>query len=286
MYDKLQSGVGASDAYLAEALSYDQASGVSTLRLPQPAAAANPGQYFLVNVPAVALDSWHPFSASVGVEDSLVFHIKNVEAEGARADGMGSLGGLRGLLPERWTAGLAGLAMEVERGDAGLPVVRVLGPYGLGRFLEYEQVVLFAGGIGITPMLHTLRAIQRAGAGAGTVVRRATLVWTVPSGALLGLFEEALRQMVQQQGPLEARGGPSIGVRIHVTRGALPEGFAGGSAGLEVVAGRCNFGEVFGNYTRTGQTLAGVCGPAGLVQAVSTHARLFACDFHSEEFAF
>ncbi|KAI2497882.1 FAD-binding domain [Fragilaria crotonensis] len=91
----------------------------------------NPGQYINIAIPELSLFEWHPFSLSSSPEQKIVtLHIRRV-------------GG--------WTSALYELAtkqMEVS--------ILLEGPYGsVGVDLtsdRYKMVMLFSGGIGVTPM--------------------------------------------------------------------------------------------------------------------------------------
>ncbi|KAI2501563.1 FAD-binding domain [Fragilaria crotonensis] len=91
----------------------------------------NPGQYINIAIPELSLFEWHPFSLSSSPEQKIVtLHIRRV-------------GG--------WTSALYDLAtkqMEVS--------ILLEGPYGsVGVDLasdRYKMVMLFSGGIGVTPM--------------------------------------------------------------------------------------------------------------------------------------
>lgn len=94
------------------------------------------------------------------------------------------------LVPGRtpWTTRLA----ELTETTAATPAVRLSGPFGNTDFDTYENLVLFAGGIGITPMIALFtHMLHRALAGtAPRCVRSATLVWMTRNMSDFRLFEE------------------------------------------------------------------------------------------------
>jgi predicted ferric reductase len=109
------------------------------------------GQYVFVNVPAISLTQWHPFTISSpptqpGVEFELTVHAKDM--------GKGT-----------WTHSLAELAKTSTTVE-----VKLDGPYGKpAPFTDRSVLILVAGGIGVTPM-HALFAdiYNRAVLGSGT----------------------------------------------------------------------------------------------------------------------
>ena len=104
------------------------------------------GQYVWLTIPSLDPFQSHPFTISSAPSDSygpdgyVQFTIKDV-GEGT------------------WTGRLAALARSRESSDKEVEplYVSVDGPYGRAiRYSEYEEVVLVAGGIGITPMASIL----------------------------------------------------------------------------------------------------------------------------------
>ena len=105
------------------------------------------GQYYFVNVPKISMLEWHPFSVSEVIEGAggmdvpgaVTFHVKS----------MGT---------DTFTGRLANLA---QSGSCEVPV-HLRGPYGCLNLnlADYAHVLIFAGGIGITPMLPILDRIR------------------------------------------------------------------------------------------------------------------------------
>lgn len=87
-----------------------------------------------------------------------------------------------------WTAKLAALAQQ----ETKMPTVRLSGPYGHTDFTSYETLMLFAGGIGITPMIAIFAHLRKCvGLGHGLgCLKRVVLVWNSRSVAEFRLFEE------------------------------------------------------------------------------------------------
>lgn len=91
----------------------------------------NPGQYILLAIPKLSMFEWHPFSISSSPEQKIVtLHIRKAGS---------------------WTSALYDLA-EVENEIS----ILMEGPYGsVGVDVtsdRYKMVMLFSGGIGVTPM--------------------------------------------------------------------------------------------------------------------------------------
>jgi len=91
-----------------------------------------PGQYAFVNIPQLSKFQWHSFSiSSIPSHPYISFHMKD-------------------MAKHSWTHRLGALSM----GQVGSQlVVNVDGPYGYPpSYLDYEVLILVAGGIGITPV--------------------------------------------------------------------------------------------------------------------------------------
>lgn len=92
----------------------------------------NPGQYVYLSVPKLGFLEWHPFSlSSSSKQKTVTLHIRK--------------GG-------NWTAALYALAKKQEDVD-----ILMEGPYGsvgvdVSNPYKYPTVMLFSGGIGVTPM--------------------------------------------------------------------------------------------------------------------------------------
>merc|ERR1719326_255890 len=68
-------------------------------------------------------------------------------------------------------------------------VLNIEGPYGPELAFRQPDVLLIAGGIGVTPMHNTLRFLAQGGAPA---VERVHLVWAARSPQVFELFAETL----------------------------------------------------------------------------------------------
>eukprot|EP00455_Lapot_gusevi_P053492 TRINITY_DN834_c0_g1_i3.p1 TRINITY_DN834_c0_g1~~TRINITY_DN834_c0_g1_i3.p1 ORF type:complete len:1190 (-),score=250.86 TRINITY_DN834_c0_g1_i3:81-3254(-) len=123
--------------------------GVTRLHVRQDGFKFEAGQYAFVCIPAISPLQWHPFTISSSPADGeFTFHIKSMGSEREQS----------------WTYQLRRLALTYSHQDA-LPSILVDGPYGkMGIDIEdYEECVLVAGGIGVTPCAAILQyALQQA----------------------------------------------------------------------------------------------------------------------------
>jgi NAD(P)H-flavin reductase len=223
-----------------------------------------PGGYCFINVPAVSLWEWHPFSlCSSPMDDAAQMCIKNW--------GPGSFTGR--------------LFELVKSQPAGGFVVNVDGPYGPALDLQgCEALHLLAGGVGITPLHSSFRTLAQLARKheLPSSLARVELVWagrsTVLFSILLDSLKECLREVPQD--------GPSFRVRLFLDNpdpkaaadhGAEIASLKGDSCppSLEVSAGRPALGalcaEVAG-ATSSGKAVFQVCGPPGMAAAAEKAA--------------
>ncbi|CAN0319940.1 unnamed protein product, partial [Ectocarpus sp. 12 AP-2014] len=135
------------------------------------------GQYVFINVPAISVVQWHPFTISSCPDDrETTHHIKD----------MG---------PDTFTGKLrmlATLGSQIQ--------VNVDGPYGFP--LEYERyrlLVLVAGGIGVTPCISILRHLSllaRAGSLENCLHEGVKLIWSTRSPEEMVMFETELQDVI------------------------------------------------------------------------------------------
>ena len=155
--------------------------------------AYKPGQYVFINVAELSLFQWHPFtiaSTELGIID---LHISQ---QGKK---------------DTFTARLASLVRE-----GGRLTVSVDGPYGLPLdYHGYNQIVLMAGGIGITPCM----AIYTALAANKSMLRnleRVILVWTARDRLLIERLHPALTSIARDS---------RFSIRFHGWRGVVVTSF-------------------------------------------------------------
>ncbi len=130
----------------------------------------------------------HPFTASAVLNNSIYFYIKAMRRTGKSHFGKTHI---------PWTARLADLVAN----NTAVPAVRLSGPFGCTHFDEYENLVLFAGGIGITPMIAIFNnLLQKAREGcAPPTMRYVNLVWMARKLADFRFFEEFLQLSLQNE---------------------------------------------------------------------------------------
>ena len=190
------------------------------------------GQYVWLNIPALSLLEWHPFTVSSppAAARGLVFEDSQGSA-GALTQGEGTLTlHIKDMGVDTWTGRLAALvramsAAEEDGGRAGLIqagagagaggdaapahprslALSIDGPYGrLGGVEDARVLLLFAGGIGVTPfaaLLGELRA-RLAGEGSGggggaagpfpPALEHVHVVWSVRDLGLVEMFADTL----------------------------------------------------------------------------------------------
>lgn len=196
----------------------------------------SPGMYVLVNFPEVSTGEWHPFSLSSSpLDENATLHIKNMGPNT-----------FTGKLFE--SVGCKKLSMSVE------------GPYGPRVDLHHSaSVLLVAGGIGITPMLSTLRcAVQSANAGHTMALRRLHLLWSARSAEVFDLFQEEFRLV------LEAAKLP-FEVKLSLYCSTSKEN-ASCMLG-PVISGMPSFPSILQEEISAGHCLVRACGPPPMVNA-------------------
>ena len=167
-----------------------------------------PGQYVFVNVPALSVLQWHPFSVSSAVEQSeegatFTLHLLDM--------GKGT-----------FTSQVCDLLAASEYSGAAQLKVSVDGPYGSLTlpYQRYPTLLLVAGGIGITPLASLLYSLL-----ASSTDQRVTLVWSSRHAASFHLlFPDLLTRMqadprmavelfdTARRGRVASRGGMTLGV--------------------------------------------------------------------------
>lgn len=105
-----------------------------------------PGQYVYMNLPSISTTQWHPFSiASSPCDSKSTFHIKSL--------GEGTFTGRLHKLAR-------GLQYEGSEDGTVLPPILIDGPYGVPvDHTKYDRILFVAGGIGITPIVSTIRTL-------------------------------------------------------------------------------------------------------------------------------
>lgn len=134
------------------------------------------GQYCFINIPAISVNQWHPFTiSSLGNELLVTNHIKSMKKPVDAAATVKSFNDLvvyavrlvrRVVVGEEkeWTESLLSIAKNIFSSyDAAAYeslVVNIDGPYGTAFHANhYKHILLVAGGIGITPMQAHFRSM-------------------------------------------------------------------------------------------------------------------------------
>lgn len=116
------------------------------LRFEKPSFLYKPGQYLFLNIPAVSQFQWHPFTISSTPEEGFIsIHVRIVGD---------------------WTKKTAEILGCFQKGitkanSAGVPAVRIDGPYGAPAedLYNYKVAVLVGAGIGVTPAASLLKSV-------------------------------------------------------------------------------------------------------------------------------
>jgi len=199
-----------------------------------------------------------------------------------------------------WTGDLNAMGLAAAESDKAAVDVRLDGPYGLLSVdvARYKSIVLFAGGIGVTPMLSVLQRMASSvsssstdhpetGAQPAKTLSHVTFVWA--SRELPPLLPEVAGVLREA----EAKG---ANVVIHNTdrnanvsadmEGVLP---AFSDMLQSIKSGRADPAAILDNVimNNAGSEVAVLtCGPEPFVQGVEAAARPRGCHVHKETFAF
>lgn len=187
------------------------------------------GQYCFVNIPLISQLAWHPFTISGPPGEAVTSHHIRV---------MGN---------DQWTGRLHLLAKSLLSSPPSTLsniVMNIDGPYGIPlQASRYRNILLVAGGIGITPMHSCFKHMFLCHMGLDkwsyAHVKRIRLVWVVRNQGDASIFEDSLREIVDlrslpgldggsggsggggggggSSGVKGGRGGPSFSASIYIT---------------------------------------------------------------------
>jgi predicted ferric reductase len=155
-----------------------------------------PGQWVQIKVPAVSALQWHPMSvASAPGHSTITIDVK--------------------VLGD-WTQRLQDLALRFDPSKYTHTCVFMDRFHGsshtqMQSYLSHPAVLMVAGGIGLTPMISSLRMLVEMGIPG---VRRAVLVWVVPKETVVDLYREELTYF-QSMG--YTKFGCKVDVIVHAT---------------------------------------------------------------------
>jgi NAD(P)H-flavin reductase len=171
-----------------------------------------PGEFVFIWIDKVSLFEWHPFSICEGTnadsvkgETLITLQVKNMARDTDVAGGK--------TIIKRWTERLS----EYAKSGKNNGHIRVEGPYGHSywdSYDRYETVILFAGGIGITPVYSVFKYLKemyqkKEGYGVG---RKVFLIWVIRTRDMIDILPE-LRYLANEQ-----TDDKTFNVKIFITR--------------------------------------------------------------------
>jgi predicted ferric reductase len=216
------------------------------------------GQYAYINVPAISILEWHPFtiSSAPGL-DVRTMHVKS--------QGSGT-----------FTGALLDIARQSpnEAVEIELFVDGPIGPTNLHMVEDYDAVILVAGGVGITPCASIVGDLMRQGAmmsavrGEAKMAPRVSLLWVCKDGREMA----ASLDLPTCRNSLDSdfgRGLPSLEIEAYETRPTTTRTSAWPRAklqGWDFQQGRPDMWQALTRLIPQGakRPLLFVCGPKGL----------------------
>ncbi|KAJ7171107.1 NADPH oxidase [Mycena filopes] len=189
-------------------------SGAMELRIEKPSFKYTPGQWLFLQVPELSSFQWHPFTITSAPDDPYVsVHVRQVgdwtfdlgERLGVGPSVVAAMTShaMKGSDKDEKVGGFRGDFMELDAATAaGLPAVRIDGPYGAPAedVFDVEVAVLIGAGIGVTPFASILKHIwykQRKG-NLGTL-RRVEFFWVCRDAPSFGWFQSLLSEVEASQ---------------------------------------------------------------------------------------
>ena len=179
------------------------------------------GQYCWLNIPEISLLEWHPFTiASSPSSNKIVFYCGDIHKEGSFTNRLR-------------------IASKSEK-----LTVNVDGPHGkLGLNLStYENVLLIAGGMGITPMISIFCDLaERKKRGEYSNLKQCTLVFSSKTSEQLMWFMDQYRECESVDG---------FNVELYATRNRDTESSSG-----RIHSGRANIESIVSVFGHGGKSL-------------------------------
>eukprot|EP01137_Pigoraptor_chileana_P029670 Opistho-2@1263 len=255
------------------------------------------GQFAFLRIPSISTVQWHPISiASAPCDTDVRFVIRNHLGHGWAARLCDAAGGAT-------TSSSTGKATDFEMKSAesgavsglGRSVamdVNIDGPYGsLSLWVyDYDAIVVFGGGSGVTPMYSVLRDLHeraRRGESIGKITK-VIFCWTFREADCAFWFGDELGAMDGTVGKT------TFDVRAFTTtKNEAEVASVSSKANLRLQRGRCDHKEIFNALIAEGHSRVAVlaCGPLGMVDRVklgtisaTTSKTVF--NFHQETFSF
>jgi ferredoxin-NADP reductase len=187
-----------------------------------------------------------------------------------------------------WTARLAriyGTGGQSFARITSLPVVNIDGPYGYPPDFEHQHnIVLVAGGIGITPMISIvkdLHQLRKQNDPKAMRLKNLYLLWVVRDLAILEMFRDVFDEIHNDH---TCKG--VFHIMLRVTQRSFSAKIEGSTFNPPPVLGRPNLQQEFADIATVCGTsvLAMVCGPEPMVKEVQSAAYRCHFELHTETF--
>nr|CAG8474216.1 2565_t:CDS:2 [Entrophospora candida] len=152
--------------------------------------------------------------------------------------------------------------------------ISIEGPYGKSsvQFMDYDTVILFSGGIGVTPMISILRnLVDRLVSGMTIATNTIYFVWAVPNLDSYHWFSTELQE-IQDKFNIIANNSYILDIQVFVTRPNINDNISTSSI---LYAGRPKFEGIMQSakrYQSSGDVAVGVCGPSLMLKDVTNAA--------------
>ncbi|KAJ9462830.1 Ferric reduction oxidase 4 [Diplonema papillatum] len=206
-----------------------------TIVPPKPIKKWGPGSYFCVSIPQAGYMEYHPLSVtSHHSTKTATFYVKN----------MG---------PGTWTERLTQLPSEPKIELQA----KLEGPYGKLSFDidKHNNLILIAGGIGVTPMLSVIRYMD--------VAQEATLSWSVRDAELVQMLMDDLHELAAR----------FKGLKVIVSfTGAGLDDVKFETERIAIVRGRPDYTALLVKNA-TEHSAVAICGPSGMIVGASDAVR-------------
>ena len=158
-----------------------------------------PGQWVLINIPVISFLQWHPMSVSSCPGHSTM--TIDIKVEG------------------NWTEKLYSFASVFDPAIPAHTTIFVDGFYGSSHtemqgYLSHSVVAMFGGGIGITPMMSSLRHLIEQSNTNYPHIRKVVFVWCVKK---MSCLEPYRHELAQYQRLCQLPSGCELQIIVHVT---------------------------------------------------------------------
>ena len=189
------------------------------IQFSKPSMRYKPGQWLLLNVPAVSTTQWHPFTiTSCPFDPYISVHVRQVgDFTKALGDALGAGPTQAREFDELDPMGMYEIALA---NGQEMPALRIDGPYGAPAedVFENEIAVLIGTGIGVTPWASILKNIWhlRAGPNPPRRLKRVEFIWVCKDTSSFEWFQNLLSSLEEQSiVAAEGSGAAPEFLRIH-----------------------------------------------------------------------